>query len=407
MLRCLSTQFIACIIISACTGEGPATDAVVRDSAGITIVENTTPAWGEGGEWRLGEVPDVTIGDPEGAVGEQLFRVSSVVAIRDGRIAVANGGTREIRFFDSQGRFLAASGRDGDGPGEYRVLSSLFRYGADSLLVYDSRARRASVLTAAGDYARSFTLLPIDGHLVPRPGGVFGDRTLFVLTDGLSTPDGELKSGPLRQPMQLFRTGAEGALLDSLGFVLGSDMWVRVEGSGDARLVTFVGVPFGRFPATTVAADRFFSGDGERYHIAVRTVEGKLERLIRWDRPNRPVMSEDVENMKRSWLANARDDNMRRRISMDLAELPIPPTMPAHGDLHADAEGNLWVQVYRARGEDHTRWIVFDRQGRLLGPVRGPARFTTHEIGADFVIGVRTDELDVERVERYHLMKSR
>jgi hypothetical protein len=283
----------------------------------------------------------------------------------------------------------------------------LFRYGTDSLLVYDSRSRRASVLTAIGDYVRSFTLLPIDGHLVPRPGGVFGDRTLFVLTDGLSTPDGELQSGPFRQPMQLFRTGAEGGVLDSLGFVLGSDMWVRVEGSGDSRFVTFVGVPFGRFAATAVGADRFFSGDGDRYQIAVRTLEGKLDRVIRWDRPNRPVMPEDIENMKRTWLANARDDNMRRRISLDLAELPIPPTMPAHGDLHADADGNLWVQEYRAQGEDHTRWMVFDREGRLLGPVQGPARFTTYSIGADFVIGVRTDELDVERVERYRITKPR
>ena len=48
---------------------------------------------------------------------------------------------------------------------------------------------------------------------------------------------------------------------------------------------------------------------------------------------------------------------------------------------------------------------MFDGTGRFLGTVDTPANgFVTH-IGADFVLGVWLDELDVEQVRMYRLIK--
>ena len=48
---------------------------------------------------------------------------------------------------------------------------------------------------------------------------------------------------------------------------------------------------------------------------------------------------------------------------------------------------------------------MFDPEGRLLGSVQMPERFRPTHIGADFVLGVARDEMDVERVRLYTLEK--
>jgi hypothetical protein len=81
--------------------------------------------------------------------------------------------------------------------------------------------------------------------------------------------------------------------------------------------------------------------------------------------------------------------------------------LPAYSSLNTDADGNLWVQEYRAEGEQHTRWTVFDPLGKVIATVNGPEGFTVYDIGRDYIAGVRTDDMDVERVEIYSLTRSK
>ncbi len=88
-----------------------------------------------------------------------------------------------------------------------------------------------------------------------------------------------------------------------------------------------------------------------------------------------------------------------------LADMPFPETMPAYDDFLVDSEGNLWVDEYRRPGAEQPRWKVFDPNGELLGVVETPRRFNVYEIGADFVLGRWADELDIEHVQLYELIK--
>ena len=85
--------------------------------------------------------------------------------------------------------------------------------------------------------------------------------------------------------------------------------------------------------------------------------------------------------------------------------MPFPETMPAYESTWVvDEEGNLWVPDYTLPAEPAT-WSVFDPQGRLLGTVDTPAGGEVTQIGSDFVLGTWTDEMDVEQVRMYRLIK--
>lgn len=51
-------------------------------------------------------------------------------------------------------------------------------------------------------------------------------------------------------------------------------------------------------------------------------------------------------------------------------------------------------------------WHVFHPDGNLLGTVRTPAGLRVLEIGADYVLGVARDGLDVEQVLVYGLSRA-
>jgi hypothetical protein len=98
----------------------------VRDSAGIRIVENRQPSAGPEGGRRLAPAPALVIGTRTGEMYE-LSGVAGAARLSGGTIVVADGGSRQLRFFDSTGAFIRAVGGPGDGPGEFRELLTFAR----------------------------------------------------------------------------------------------------------------------------------------------------------------------------------------------------------------------------------------------------------------------------------------
>jgi hypothetical protein len=55
--------------------------------------------------------------------------------------------------------------------------------------------------------------------------------------------------------------------------------------------------------------------------------------------------------------------------------------------------------------DEPRKWEVFDPAGAWLGTLSTPARFSVLEIGRDYVLGVRRDDLDVEHVQVLRLRR--
>ena len=113
-------------------------------------------------QWSLSEAPLLEIGVVEGDPAYQLHEAVSSVRLPGAEIAVVNAGSQEIRFYAPDGRHVRSAGGTGDGPTEFRRPARIWRWGADSLRVWDGRLRRFTFMDMEGNVARTERLEPGD-----------------------------------------------------------------------------------------------------------------------------------------------------------------------------------------------------------------------------------------------------
>lgn len=372
----------------------------VRDSAGVTIVENTSPQWAEGAGWRLSQEPTLDLGVMDGELDYQFFEIAGAVRMSDGRIAVANSGSGEIRFFDASGHFLKNSGGKGSGPGEFEDIFFLKKTVGDSLIAYDWRNRRVSVLTPQGDFVRSFefTILTTAGGF-PIVAEPFPNGDLLLGTDMFAASE-EIVTGAKRDSAMYYVIGPEGETIETLGAFPGGESYQTTDGESWVG----GGLVFGKFGYAAVSGSGFYYGSSDHFEIEYRNQDGHLLRLVRLDHDALPVTQTDIDGYVSDRMARARPE--RRQIYETMFEnMPFPSTMPSYEDFRVDGEAYLWVSDFRKPGDVQPRWNIFDPEGVYLGVVETPPRFRISEIGSDYLIGSWRDDLDVDHVRMYTLLK--
>ena len=98
--------------------------------------------------------------------------------------------------------------------------------------------------------------------------------------------------------------------------------------------------------------------------------------------------------------------SVEAEIQERLDAVTIPSTMPHFSELQVAPDGTIWLAAYQAfRDEPTTTWTVIGPDGRLLSEIDLPPDFTIHEIGNEDLLGVWTDEFDVQYVRRYQLRR--
>ena len=111
--------------------------------------------------------------------------------------------------------------------------------------------------------------------------------------------------------------------------------------------------------------------------------------------------------------SDASEEDMRL-FRQNLYDRPRATTLPVLRSIHLDAEGNLWVEPDFLPGDPAPPWQVFRADGTWLGTVTMPPDldrgFIAYQapylqIGPDFLLGIFTDEMGVEYVRMYGLVK--
>lgn len=397
----------AALCMGACGPGAGGSALVVRDSAGVRIVENHALAAGETRVWHVNDQPVLQIGVADGAPEYQLSDVRGAVRLAGGAVVVANGHSRELRFYDAQGRHLRSAGGAGGGPGEFQTLDAVVAYRRDSLAVWDSGPRRLSIFGSDGGFGRAATVSGLTS-VTARLRAAFDDGSLVLEPTGTPEDYRRMVSGERRDSVAFLRVAADGAVTDTLARRAARE-YVSVR-SGNVILQR--PVLFGRNSYVAAGEDRIFVGESDGFRIDVVNARGAALMSIRRRGGLRPVGRQDLAR------ARAESEQGRQRARGEMAaiagtalpdapadEIPARSTLPAFDRVLVDQQGYLWVRDFVVSASNAPRWSVFDAEGRWVASVQTPAGVEIYQIGPDWVLGRGRDDLDVEYVRVYPLRR--
>ena len=392
----------------------------VTDSAGIEIVESAAPAWGEGG-WTVADSPSLVIGRREGDDRYLFGEVGGALMLRDGRIAVLDMQAALIRVYSGDGGHIEDWGGQGEGPGEFSLPAGIFPYRGDSVLVSEFVASSFTVFDDQGRFGRR--MIPEIQQSVYtewRRRMEEGDRSVTP-AESCCRLWGPLATGAflLSHPEMIPQTGT-GTKRATVTAAINPDSGGAAENVGEFEGGAYqlglqdrpLGFQFQSRFNMTVGPDGYFATEGDSYSIDEYDDGGGLRRIIRLARVPRPV----TEEIKAAYEAATREMIMApgapieggspEEVLETILAGPYPSHLPTFSRLHADPEGNLWAHHYPyGTDDDANEYFVFSPDGRHLGTVELPAGLWVYQIGADFVLGRMTGDLDVNYVHVYAIGK--
>lgn len=406
------------VVLAACQRDTAPGAAVTRDSAGIRIVDNSGPAWKAGAGWKVVDSPLVDIGG-RGQTPYELDQVRGPVRLSDGRLALANASTNEIRLYDAAGKHLRSTGRPGSGPGEYRNIQSFWLGPGDSLLVVEPITRRLSVLDAQGNYARSFSLGSQSGQIVPTNGRIELAMPVGWLADGAvagasqSIAINKSRPGIYRDSITLIRYAPDGTVRDTLGRFPGVEMEQMTINIGAQTLSVPTAVPLGKQTISAIVKNQVAFVQNNAWEIEIRDADGTLRILARAREQPTKLTPSDIAAHRKEMLAAMEaqpifrgiPEALKTQIKARAEQAKYPVTLPFFANLLADPDGNVWAQEGAAPTRKAQRFAVIDSTGRWLGIVTMPLDFHPTFIATDAVYGIWKDADEVEHVRGYRLRK--
>ena len=374
----------------------------MRDSAGIRIIENARPADGSRLPWRIGTEPSVSIGVLDGDEPYVMHQANDAVMLPDGRVVVANTGTNEIRLYDAEGVHQTTWGGTGGGPGEFQALAGIARWPGDSILAWQAMQSPSgaanlwggSVFDATGELGRSFRIESDDGSGLQPRVVLAGGEILGRMTTGGAD------DGYWRYEAAYSLVAGEGATQVSFGTHPAQEGF---RGVYNGVMLHVLRMAFSRGLHEAAWEGTLVIATNDRYELRAYSMsDGALAKIVRREHSNRaPTRDEVVEAMLRTFVEGEQPEEVIEMFRPAYDEAPIVEGFPAFSAVLADPLGHLWVQEYTPPDADRPAplWTVFDPDGHALGFVETPAGLSVLEIGADYILGLATDEIGIERIQ--------
>jgi hypothetical protein len=363
-MQALAKSLVGVAATSAMFGH-PLLAQTSRDSAGVLIVENTRPAWSDSERVWLATNPRLVIGNNTDSA-YRFRQVRGVMLLADGRIAVADGASLQLRMFSPQGRFLSVSAGKGTGPGQLLNMHAVRHLSGDTIAV-DAGFSTLALYSNTGHFVRTVALSPPEG----------GPAGRLLLVEVLK--NGARVAAPLPHPTP--RTiGSRWTDSLVLRLITGSKDSARELGT--FPYMEFEQVSSGPTPVWLSAIgvfaagdDRFYAGFGNRYAIRVYTSKGNLQSIIRRSWKSEPITADDWEHWVVEWskLWVKATGAERDREVQKVREEPWAEELPAFSQFIVDLSGRLWV-----RGAHWRTRLVRDLWAIYL-PCRARGRCSTYE----------------------------
>jgi hypothetical protein len=388
------TTIAVLLALGACRAREGGPPFVIRDSAGIRVVENdhTQSAWGAAGAWSLAPQPRLQMGNNPGDMGHQLYRVSHSVRLSSGPIAIANTGLADVRVFDEGGFLLRTMRVTAVEQPDQIAPIKVYELAGDSLLVFLTD-RTLAVFDAQGRLTRRTQPVAIDVQSDPAPElmGILRDGSLVFR----AFPPADTSGTEVVQTYaELLRYRSDGSPIGSIG------RFPSLLVLPGAEALVFAPEGLQALGDSTI-----WYGSGDGYELREVSITGAVKQVVRLDRPPNRVTAVDTIGYRRA-AVRALSESIEGTAAERLVQAyRFQQNFPAYSEMVIDRVGNIWLKGYHwyDLGAPVT-WTVFDREGRFLGDLVMPSLMEVHDIGDRYVLGRMAAER-VEAVFMYEINK--
>lgn len=349
---------------------------------------------------------------------ETLFSdVVGALRLSDGSVVMLDGQTSQLRRFAPSGQHLWSTGRKGDGPGEFRTPLALWRADGDHLYVEDPSSR--AVFTADGNLVEHRRF---DWAAVQALGRYYSDcrhvrrsaDEMYLLSTCAEGSGIQRPTGPwdIVNAFTVIPPSLDWA--DTVGVFLQERTWAI----GAVGQTMFLPPPLAERGIFALGGRplRLAYGTSHHYRIEIFTLESKPERMLVIERPagHRTPTQQEIEAGWRSWdrmaevvTAYPEVADVRADVAEATKRVAPPDSVSLIGRMLIDDTNHLWVMQHLGKEREVAIWDVFSDDGEYLGEVELPANLEPTEIGSDYVLGVVTEEFDVEYVVLLRLDRGR
>lgn len=394
---------VAVLAPTACDqppAEPDASDIVIRDSAGIEIVENHAPVWGPGDFWTVAPEPEFSLGGYDTAPGPArdsshlIWNISAAAPLSDGKIVMlAPMADWKVLVFEPSGAFSGSFGRSGQGPGELNYPLHLRVLPGDTIVVWDYMSGpiyrydpQGSVLQTSRIDARALMEATRSADVYP------GESMHQPLPDGSFLL--ERRRVDFRPPApagEIYRRPKEYVRIDSDYGVHSFGWWEAEEELAMNDPFDPNWIPFPTNSSAVAGGDPLsvYITNGDRYEVHQFTPAGDLRRIIRRTFDPVPISDEQLGE----WVEVMKSLNPNKnwpswnRVFGTVGRRSYAPV----SSMFVDEEGYLWIADPHSRSatDGTSEWSVYDPHGRWLGNV--DLAYYPYWIGKDFILGGRSD----------------
>ncbi len=377
-------------------GRAPAADPLVRDSAGVRVVEYPGPP-DTVDLLALSPEPIYAHGNREGHYPFQHIRAGRLLP--GGGAVISDAANREVVLFAPDGSFDGVLAGAGEGPGDVGGgTTSLIVLGPDSILAQDALNAQFT-LFAGGAPVRNTSLREHFRELLgTMAAGADSAGNPLLVTYGWP---GESEPPPVDTWLR--------------GHVIRLDLGTRVFdtlAAWDGMLNPAPGPVSPFLPDGSVAftGQHFVQGRADTPELIWRRQDGAVSRIVRWHPDRRYPTAADWEAFLDRWrrVYDARDiaQSDRARLMRELRDRYQPDydvPLPLWQDLVGDDEGRVWMADYQidTGRQGASGYVIMGPDGQWLGRVEAPERIRILDVARGLLLAVVEDEMDAQSIVVY------
>ncbi len=372
---------------------------------------------------RAQRVINLTTPDAEFADPFSVVAINGVRPLSDGRVIVSDGKDKTLQVIDFRGT-AKPIGRLGSGPNEWLNPSGIAALPGDSSAMWDGGNRRFMLIrpdgTPAGEVSPGTTNYGAFAPLLPRGTDARGN-IYFQGSPFLQTADGPAPA----DTVPVLRLDRARDVADTVAFIRpqkgNASVGPSPNGTGASitnglanplvPLDEWVALPNGRVAVVRGIGyhvdfydKRKIVSSGPPVVWQATPVDGEIKREITDQR--RKQFSSVTPRSRPTGQVSTISPGALDRMMQALEPWPatVPPFMRGAASVRANASGSqIWVRRTAIKDADLPVYDVFDEAGRVVVRVQMPARTQIVGFGAQFIYAIRTDDDDLQYLQRYRI----